>query len=308
MDVVEGDVSLNQLMTAKEVFLCNSVLGIRPVGRIVKTPDRPASEYSEGQWTGQLKQAFKRVISMFLVKAVKRCLAIAVTLFVAAVIVGYFMLNNYLTQPLALKEEVTFTVGSGSNLTRVLNQLQRTGLLDSDSEALTGKVKTKALLVYAKLTDRAGIRAGEYQLKPGITPNGLLDKLASGDVLYHQITFPEGLTAKEWFTRLNDVPQLKKQLPTLGRNTQLPFIQGNIEGWLYPDSYRFQAGTSDLQLLERAHKAMQSALKKEWQNRAADLPYKTPYEALIMASIIEKETGVGYERAKICRCFCQASA
>ena len=119
-----------------------------------------------------------------MLRIAKRFLFTALTLLIIASVVGYLLLNSYVQQPLSLQETATVSVTTGSNLTRVLNKLDQQQLLDSDSfgadAGIGGGVKSKALLLYAQLTGRTDIKAGEYQLQPGITPDELLDKLVTG--------------------------------------------------------------------------------------------------------------------------------
>lgn len=134
---------------------------------------------------------------------------------------------------------------------------------------------------------------------------GLLDKLESGAIKYYQITFPEGLTLDEWLLLLQARENIRHtpELDAGGVATALDIASSNPEGWFAPDTYSFAAGDSELSLLRRAHQKMQTQLETLWQSRAPDLPYESPYEALIMASIIEKETGAAGERATIAGVF-----
>lgn len=205
----------------------------------------------------------------------------------AAAVLLWF--DSFLNKPLPVNEQHTFVVKSGSNLTQVVTKLA------AENQVSLPKV----LLGYARATQQTAIKAGEYQLQQGDTPVDLLAMLTQGDVILHQVTFPEGLTVKQWLARLAETEELN----TANLSKELSFVEGHPEGWLYPDTYRFQSGASAESILKQAHQQMQQRLDSEWQNRAEGLPYKTPYEALIMASIIEKETGAAYERAKIAGVF-----
>ena len=192
-----------------------------------------------------------------------------------------------LNKPLLLDGPRTWLIEEGSNLTRVARQLEEKNILEYSS----------VLLAYARAVGQTGIRAGEYQLESGETPLSLLDKLTTGDVIYYQVTIPEGLTVQQWRQLLLQQPKLDSVL-SADAETPLVFIEGNPEGWLFPDTYRYHLGETDTVLLRRAYEKMQETLQREWRQRAADLPYNTSYEALIMASIIEKETGVAEDRSK----------
>jgi UPF0755 protein len=143
-------------------------------------------------------------------------------------------------------------------------------------------------------------------LDEGINPRQLLDLLISGKVVNYQITFPEGLSFKEWRSILAKQPKLTKKLPGLTVQEllqQLSLGNNHPEGWFFPDTYLYTAGDSDYDILLQAYTRMRKILAEEWKNKSEDLPFSTPYEALILASIVEKETGVGSERGEIAGVF-----
>ncbi len=149
------------------------------------------------------------------------------------------------------------------------------------------------------------IKPGEYRLPPAITAQGLLDLLVSGKVIQYKVTFPEGINLQQALALLASQGQLVLSLA--GRDD--PRLQELVEpythpeGLFFPDTYLFPRDTTDLQLLQRAHEKMVAVLEQEWLEREADLPYSTPYEALIMASIIERETSLPEEREQIAGVF-----
>jgi len=150
------------------------------------------------------------------------------------------------------------------------------------------------------------VKAGTYQLTGPITPYDVLTKLRLGDVIKSEITFIEGSTFMQMRRSLASEAGLTHDTAGLSDEAILKLIgapESNPEGLFFPDTYIFSAGMSDVVVLKRAYQAMQIALAKEWEKRAALLPYKTPYEALIMASIIEKETGRTEERPRIASVF-----
>ena len=169
-----------------------------------------------------------------------------------------------------------------------------------DSGVALGRLQFELL---ARALGRAqDVKAGSYELATAPTPLELLDKLTRGDVTQTEVRFIEGWTVRQLraaldanaFVRhdsqgMNDAQLLQK----LGAQEPHP------EGLFFPDTYLFSKGTSDLRVLARAYQAMQRHLAQEWEARAPLLPYKAPYEALIMASIIEKETGRAAEREMI---------
>ena len=151
------------------------------------------------------------------------------------------------------------------------------------------------------------IQAGEYALEPGLTPRGLLALLASGDVIRYRFTIVEGWTYRQLLTALATDPVLVRQIPELDSESRVlrainPELE-HPEGWFLPETYQFVRGDSDLDLLRRAHRAMQTALDAAWESRDLELPLDTAYELLILASIVEKESSVESERAAIAGVF-----
>jgi len=150
------------------------------------------------------------------------------------------------------------------------------------------------------------IIAGTYEIDGPITPFRLLSKIRRGDATQSEITFIEGSTFAQIRKILASNPGIKQVAAGLTDNAVLKAIgaqETHPEGLFFPDTYIFSTGMSDVAILARAYRAMQSRIAKEWDNRATNLPYKTPYEALIMASIIEKETGKPEERPRIAGVF-----
>jgi UPF0755 protein len=146
------------------------------------------------------------------------------------------------------------------------------------------------------------IKAGSYELATAPTPLELLDKLQRGDVTQSEIRFIEGWTFRQLRAALDASGFVRHDTQGLGDAQLLQRIgakEAHPEGLFFPDTYVFSKGASDLQILRRAYQAMQRHLAQEWEARDAAVPYKTSYEALIMASIVEKETGRGEERELI---------
>lgn len=149
------------------------------------------------------------------------------------------------------------------------------------------------------------IKAGEYQLDRDETPLSLMQKLSQGKVIQYAFTIIEGMNSFQILEQIQNNKRLKQNgltdLSDLPKELDLP--SSNLEGWLFPDTYYFAKADTALNLLSRASRKMQRVLNEEWQNRASDLPYVSPYEALIMASIIEKETALDSEREQIAGVF-----
>jgi UPF0755 protein len=150
------------------------------------------------------------------------------------------------------------------------------------------------------------IQAGTYRLDQPLTPLEILDKLARGDVVVIEMLFVEGTTMRQWLAQLAGNPQVKQTLAGKS-DAELRALLGTgeqpLEGWFFPDTYRFAPGTADAAILRRAHAVMKKRLDDAWAAKSADVPLKTPYEALILASIVEKETGLASERPLIASVF-----
>jgi UPF0755 protein len=190
-----------------------------------------------------------------------------------------------------------FTVKSGASLKGVARSLAEEGLLS----------EPHAFWLLGRLLGKAGsLQAGTYRVEAPLTPLELMDKLARGDVLPIEIAFVEGTTLRQWLAQLRQHPHVR---PTLAGKSEpevreaLGVRDPALEGLFFPDTYRFVAGTTDVEILKRAHAEMQRRLAKAWEGRDPALPLATPYEALILASIIEKETGRSAERPAIASVF-----
>jgi UPF0755 protein len=210
----------------------------------------------------------------------------------AATVAGwfYFYANNPLPLP---QTPFEFTVKQGASLKSLARQLTDANLLpEAQSFWLLGRALDQA----------SGMHAGTYRLNAPTTPATLLQKLNSGDVVTVTLTFVEGTTFADMREQLENAKELKITLKGLSNADVLKRIgtaEGHPEGLFFPDTYQFSAGTTDLDLLKKSYRKMQQKLTEAWAQRDTDLPYKSPYEALIMASIIEKETGRAEERALI---------
>jgi len=150
------------------------------------------------------------------------------------------------------------------------------------------------------------IRAGSYEVTEGTTPRTLLDKLVQGDELRERVRFIEGWTLRQLRAELARAPHLKPTTAALDEAALMAAVGAPgipAEGRFFPDTYVYSRGVSDLTVLRRAHRMMQQQLQQAWEQRAADVPLKTPDEALILASIVEKETGLDADRGQIAGVF-----
>src|SRR5258708_4085431 len=190
-----------------------------------------------------------------------------------------------------LPAEVEIAPGAGFRTT--VAQLERAGV----------KVRPYHFEVLARgLRGTRDVKAGNYLFSQAPTPMELLDKLTRGDVTQADVRLIEGWTFSQFRTVLDQSPDLRHDTNGLEEAEILARIQAtetHPEGLFFPDTYLFAKGSSDLAVLRRAYRAMQRHLKAEWEAREGGVPYKTAYEGLVMASIIEKETGLGAERELI---------
>jgi len=160
-------------------------------------------------------------------------------------------------------------------------------------------------LAYEREAQRS-IKAGEYAVTPGMRPPEMLALFVSGRSIEFPVSIIEGHTFHDAVATVAGAGPFKIELADLdeaGIMARLGIDAEHPEGWLFPDTYRFPRHTTDTRILRRAHARMQQVLAEEWEQRQPGLPYASPYEALIMASIIEKETGAPHERAAIAGVF-----
>ncbi|AQT62250.1 BCR, YceG family protein [Cellvibrio sp. PSBB023] len=210
---------------------------------------------------------------------------------------AWIYVQKWLTTPLAISEQgYRYELKAGQSLGHLAYALGRDQVIQHP----------RLLRLYARLTELNKVHAGEYFFPQGTTPEMLLDKLAKGDVVLYQVTFVEGWTYKQALNALAKVDAVKLQLAGKTEQEQIALLNipvTQLEGWIFPDTYSFSRNTSDVEIVQGAYQKMLSLLNAEWEKRAPDLPYKSSYEALIMASIIERETGHHSERDQIAGVF-----
>ena len=206
-----------------------------------------------------------------------------------------FQLNRILDRPLAFGSEIRHhIIAPGTSFSGIAAGLEKAGIV-SDSLILE---------LHARLSGFAGgIQAGEYAIDPTMTPRELLNLFHSGKVVQHSLTLVDGWTFDDVLDALRSRPELDHTLgEELGHSeimTELGHAGVHPEGRFLADTYHFPRGTSDVAFLRRAYDSMREFLNEAWNGRAADLPYDSPIDALIVASIVEKETGRAEERAEI---------
>lgn len=217
---------------------------------------------------------------------------------VVAAAVGGWLLWRAWERPLSAPEPVvTILVVPGSTARTIARQLRDAGL----------QIEPELFVAAARATGATShLKAGRYEFPAGLTLAQVLERLRRGDVVLERVTILEGWTWADLRRALAANPELKHD--TEGRTdaqilAAIGAAETHPEGLFAPDTYRFEAGSGEIDLLRRAYRAQAEILRRAWDARAPDLPYATPYEALIMASIIEKETGQADERRRIAGVF-----
>ncbi|ACR12214.1 conserved hypothetical protein [Teredinibacter turnerae T7901] len=230
------------------------------------------------------------------VSPLKIVLAMAVWSLVMALSIGFY-LWHWLYNPRTVQIiEPVFIIEKGATLHSVAKRLHEEHLIRWPD----------VWVVYGRIFHLENIKAGEYRLEMVFSPVELLQRFQKSEHVQHPVTLVEGLRLRDFVSVLHQQENLvntlgQKTYPELAQVLNIPEMQP--EGYFYPDTYQYIRGDADKDILLRAYWRMKSVLSEEWEQRAEGLPYSSPYEALIMASIIEKETGVGYERAEIAGVF-----
>jgi UPF0755 protein len=212
-------------------------------------------------------------------------------------VAAYVWLQRYLDAPLPMASAVVIEIPTGSSMATVAALLHRHATLRHP----------RVLTLWARYTGiDTAVRAGEFELRPGLTPRTALNHLLVGPFFQYPVAFIEGTTFAEALNTLWNSPRVLPTLQGLGEAELLAALNSpreSLEGLLFPDTYFYTAGTTDLSILRRASARLDQVLADEWGQRQQDLPYTSPYEALIMASIIEKESGMVSERSEIAGVF-----
>jgi UPF0755 protein len=219
-------------------------------------------------------------------------------LFVASIAAAGAALYRYATTPVAVPESSRlFHINHGQALRQVAVNLNSKGII----------ANVPAFVILARLLGKAdSIKAGSYEVEDTISPLALLYKIERGDFAQGQIRFIEGWNFRQMRVVLDEHPGLIHDTQGLSGNEilrRLAIPEKHPEGLFFPDTYYFASGTSDLAILKQAYLKMQSRLDAYWRGRPRKLPFSTPYEALVLASIVEKETGVRDERDMVSAVF-----
>ncbi len=251
----------------------------------MSTPKKPKKAKPKRSWLGRM---FRRLLTLML------------TLVLAGIAL-LFDGHQQLDAPLRLSEPRNFDIEAGSSLPKILANADEQGIFAAHRQAVY-------LGLLARIDGRAAmVKAGEYRIEPTMTPRSLLALWVSGKTVLHELQLIEGWRFADALKKVRESPVLTRTLaPDLddaGLMTALGQPGKSPEGRLFPDTYRFSKGMSDVAFLRKALAAQEQVLAEEWASRDPNLPYDGPEQALIMASIIEKETGVAAEREQIAGVF-----
>ncbi len=225
---------------------------------------------------------------------------LGITLIICSIAAAWMLLelDHFCETPLHLPEEgTTYILAPGRSFGSMARELEQLGYIDS--------------ALYLRITARLGgiaeqIKAGEYFIAAGTTPDQLLGLLVSGSVVKHNFTLVEGWTFRQVLAAMRDLEPLKQTITDLSDAeimARLGHAGEHPEGRFLADTYHFSRGMTDLELLQRAYSAMTELLQKEWPKKRDRLPLKNSYDAIILASIVEKETALESERPRIAGLF-----
>lgn len=219
-------------------------------------------------------------------------------LIIMGVMVIFWAKRDYeraLSQPVVTDSDV-FVIKKGESFRQITRRLQQKWAINP--------YWFRVIAYQKKVTNQ--LKAGEYVLQPGMSLPDILAVFVRGKVRQYAITFPEGWTFKQIRQRLSENANLTHTLDNVDAKVMLKRLGSpykHPEGLFFPETYFFEKNTSDFELLKRAYQKMQQVLQQEWAGREPGLPLESPYQALILASIVEKETGKPSERARIAGVF-----
>lgn len=203
--------------------------------------------------------------------------------------------KDYANKPLSSSgKEVQLVIEPGMHFRQITQQLVERGLV---AETLPWKI-------FGRLSGASNsIKAGEYTLRANLSPVQLLNKLIKGETIQFGLTVIEGWTFKQLWEEVQKHEKIKQTAATQDELLEMLELNQHPEGWFYPDTYHFPAGTTNVEFFQRAHDYMEKVLEEEWSNRPKDTPLQSAEEALTLASIIEKETSVEDERNLVAAVF-----
>ena len=218
---------------------------------------------------------------------------------------GYQKLTEFVHTPVNVTQDQLLTIERGTTGSKLAALLEQEKILEH-ADLLPWLLKLQPQL--------NKVKAGTYSLTGVKTLQDLLDMINSGKEAQFSVKFIEGKTFKEWRKNLENAPHLKQTLQGKSDKEIMALLDipavakavyewNNMDGWLYPDTYNYTPNSTDLELLKRSTTRLQKALDKAWNERDENLPLADPYQMLILASIVEKETGVAVERPQVASVF-----
>ena len=218
---------------------------------------------------------------------------------------GYQKLTEFVDTPVNVTQDQLLTIERGTTGSKLAALLEQEKILEH-ADLLPWLLKLQPQL--------NKVKAGTYSLMGVKTLQDLLDMINSGKEAQFNVKFIEGKTFKEWRKNLENAPHLKQTLQGKSDKEIMALLDipavakavyewNNMEGWLYPDTYNYTPNSTDLELLKRSTTRLQKALDKAWNERDENLPLADPYQMLILASIVEKETGIAAERPQVASVF-----
>ncbi|MGL4735534.1 MAG: endolytic transglycosylase MltG [Enterovibrio sp.] len=230
-------------------------------------------------------------------KKLKIALQLSVIAAIAATGWAGLQVQSFINSPIKLTQATFITVPEGTNYNLLTRKLAKEGILEATLwSRLAGRI----------IPQLQQLKAGTYRVQPNILVWELFEQLRSGKEHQFSITFIEGSTFSQWRTLIASAPYLKQTLdgePEASIAQQLGFDSQHAEGRFLPETYHYVAGESDLSILRRAARALDNSVQKIWAHRDPSLPISSPYELLILASIVEKETAIAHERGKVASVF-----
>ncbi|WP_261815631.1 endolytic transglycosylase MltG [Vibrio gallicus] len=234
----------------------------------------------------------------------KKFLLLCVCILVVASAAIFYVkseLDSYLSQTVRIQEPTLVTIKSGTSVGSLLNRFEQQQWIDSSISK-----KWMPRLIRRLHPEVTQLKAGTFELTTGLSLKQALLSLVNGQQAQLSITFVEGSTFKEWRTQFDKAPHLMHSTVDMSESEiaqRLGIDKDKLEGLFLANTYHYTVGMSDLDIMRRAHTQLQKVLDKYWGKRKPDLPIKTPYEALILGSIIEKETAVPGERPLVSSVF-----
>ena len=218
---------------------------------------------------------------------------------------GYQKLTEFVHTPVNVTQDQLLTIDRGTTGSKLAALLEQEKILEH-ADLLPWLLKLQPQL--------NKVKAGTYSLTDVKTLQDLLDMINSGKEAQFSVKFIEGKTFKEWRKNLENAPHLKQTLQGKSDKEIMALLDipavakavyewNNMDGWLYPDTYNYTPNSTDLELLKRSTTRLQKALDKAWNERDENLPLADPYQMLILASIVEKETGIAAERPQVASVF-----